>query len=94
MTLLALRDNEKTSERALKARSAHVDFGAEAKASGQPVRGQIEHDPLSGAEHAQDAALEGIVVKFDFTKIRVGHDDTAARARVECFDDALHGATW
>ena len=33
-------------------------------------------------------------MEFDFAQIRVGQNDSGASARIESFDDALHGVTW
>lgn len=72
---------------------AHVDLGAEAKASGKAIPGQVEDHPLAGTQSAQDAALESGFVEFDFSQVRVGQDDPGSGPWIEGFDDALHDVT-
>ncbi len=77
-----------------KAWGFHVNFGSESQSGCQSGLGQIENDPLTGPQRAENASLEGVVLEFDFAQIRVGQDDSGASARIVRFDDALHGVTW
>ena len=51
---------------------------------------EVEHDPLTLAQHAEDRTLERVRREFVVGQIGVAHDEPVAGTRIVGLDDALH----
>jgi len=72
-------------------RCAHVDFAAESQRRRSTCIIEIEHNPLTLAQHAEHRAIEGTIGDLVIGEIGIAHDQTLRGGWVIGLDDSLHG---